>query len=128
MRQPPQATPQVLSGSTGVSDRWGSGWLDLNQPTDFEPGDIIRLKIGGTANTVVVRLLSEEQFSGDPSGIVSNPLTVPSNRVLEVKLSESRHRITQISVHGGSQPWSYALGDQNGFATLESVELLSISL
>jgi hypothetical protein len=34
---------RLLDGEIGVSNRWGSGWLDLPQPIDLAAGDRIRL-------------------------------------------------------------------------------------
>ncbi len=116
---------QILAGETGSSTRWGSGWLDLANITDFEAGDLLRLRIGGTANKVLVRLLPEGRFPDSSVGILGGPVTVPGNRIVEVVLDKERKGIIQISVHGGPNPWGkFPLGGGNGPATLEAAELV----
>src|ERR1035441_8950179 len=68
--QPPQAakmTWQRVPGTPGVDIRYGSGYLDLATVVTFAQGERLRLRIGGTAKKVVVRLLpvgrSEEHTS-----------------------------------------------------------------
>ena len=46
----------LVSGVVGSSNRWGSGWIDLDVTMDFKTGDRLRLTIGGTANKIKVRL------------------------------------------------------------------------
>ena len=117
--------PQLLAGETGSSQRWGSGWLDLAKITDFTAGDMLRLRIGGSANKVLVRLLPEGKFPDSSVGTVNGPISVPKNRIVQVVLDKKRKDIIQISVHGGPNPWGkYPLGDGNGPATLEMVELI----
>ncbi len=113
-----------LHGSLGRSSKWGVGWLDLDSPIDFEPGDKLRLIIGGSANTVLVRLLPKNHFPDRPVGIVSKSTEVPSDRIVEIDLIQSYRQIIQISVHGGEQAWHYSLGYDNGPAILESAEYI----
>jgi len=114
-----------LSGKTDASSRWGSGWLDLETPTDFEKGDVLRLSIGGKAQKVLVRLLPQGRPPDSSTGILRRAIPVPNNRVVEVTISSDRKDIIQISVHGGSNPWGkFSLGPDNGSATIESAELI----
>lgn len=114
-----------LAGEIGSSSHWGSGWLDLATVTDFAAGDVLRLRIGGTASKVLVRLLPEGKFPDSTVGIVGGAVTVPENRIVEVVLDEDRKGIIQISVHGGPNPWGgFPLGGGNGPATLEAARLV----
>ncbi len=114
-----------LFGETGASPRWGSGWIDLASSINVAAGDRLRLKIGGTAKKVVVRLLP---LGGDPNtsfGVVGGVLVVPANRVLEVPIEGARENIVQISVHGRQNPFGkFPLGANNGPASIENAVLL----
>lgn len=117
--------PILIAGEYGSSPRWGSGWLDLAMVTDFAAGDVLRLRIGGTASKILVRLLPEGKFPDSSVGIVDGPVTVPENRIVEVVLDRNWENIIQISVHGGPNPWGkFPLGGDNGPATLEAAELI----
>lgn len=116
---------QLLAGEIGSSARWGSGWLDLATVRDFVAGDVLRLRIGGTARKILVRLLPEGEFPDSSVGIIGGVVTVPENRIVEVVLDNDRKNIIQISVHGGPNPWGrFPLGGGNGPATLESATLV----
>ncbi|RLB91598.1 MAG: hypothetical protein DRH50_10840 [Deltaproteobacteria bacterium] len=116
---------QFLAGESGFSSQWGSGWIDLATPTDFAAGDHLRLKIGGTSNKIVVRLLQKGISPESSTGMLGGAITVPGNRVVEVALDTDRKGIIQISVHGGPNPWGkFPLGGNNGPATLETAELI----
>lgn len=117
--------PKLLAGETGSSPKWGSGWIDLATAMDFAAGDKLRIRIGGTAKKVLVRLLPEGSFPDSTDGIVGGAFIVPGNRVVEVVLDKDRKGIIQISVHGGPNPWGkFPLGGGNGPATIESVTLI----
>lgn len=45
---------QSLDGYYDASSIWGSGWIDLRQPTTLEPGTCFRFTIGGTASKVLI--------------------------------------------------------------------------
>ncbi len=120
----PEETCVDLIGVTGSSQQWESGWLDLATPTEFVKGSRLRLKIGGTAAKIIVRLLPKGISSGSPQGIIGGVITVPKSRIVEVSLETDHRGIIQISVHGGPNPWGvYPLGGDNGPATLTGVEL-----
>jgi hypothetical protein len=118
------AYAESLTGKVGSSSQYGSGWIDLKPVKSFKAGDKLRLKIGGTAKKIVVRLLPRGDDSNDPIGIVETDLTVPKSRVVTVTLKEDHLMTIQISVHGGPKPWTYSLGEGNGPATLEKAERL----
>jgi len=117
--------PQHLSGKTRSYPEWGSGALLLSTPTDFPKGTKLRLTIGGSAEKVMVRLLPEGDSPDSTSGIVGSPITVPKDRVVEVTLDTARNRVTQISVHGGPNPWGkFPLPGSNGPATVEAIDVI----
>jgi hypothetical protein len=114
---------EPLRGVTDSSTRYGVGWLDLESFTDFKKGDRLKIKIGGTARKVLVRFLAKGVSPDSPDGIEGGPLQVPADRVLTITLSADHHRVAQISVHGGPNPWGiFPLGEDNGRATVVSVE------
>ena len=115
-----------LLGEIGSSPRWGSGWLDLATPTDFLNGDRFRIKVGGSATKVLVRLLSEGQSPDTSTGRIGGTITVPEDRIIEITLKYDRREIIQISIHGGPNPWNILLGGGNGPATLEEAEIIRI--
>jgi hypothetical protein len=117
---------EPLSGRTGSSAQWNSGWIDLTQIRDFSRGQKLKLRVGGTARKVVIKLLSRDDSPDDAVGIDGGVRDVPKSRVLEVTLEQDHHQVRQISIHGGPNPWNrYPMGGGNGPATLESVELVS---
>lgn len=118
------ALAQPLDGYYEASPRWGSGWLDLRQPTTLESGICLRLTIGGTASRVLIRFLRIDDDPNRPVGIVGGIHNVPESREIVVRLSRSFPNIRQISVHGNPKAWHYDLGGTNGPATLESVTVV----
>lgn len=112
-----------LDGKIGSHSEWGSGWLNLATLTDFVNGDRLRLRIGGTAARILVRLLPNGISSDSQQGLIGGVITVPSNRIIEIRLETDHKGIIQISVHGGPKPWTISLGPNNGPATLEAAEL-----
>jgi len=123
----PPDTPRCRSlvGKIGSSLEWGgSGWLDLDTPTDFVKGDRFRVKIVGTAAKILIRLLPKGIPPGLPQEIIGSAITVPESRIVEVSLDTDFKGIIQISVHGGPNPWGmYPLGANNGPAALAAAEL-----
>ncbi|NQT21090.1 MAG: hypothetical protein HQ592_15385 [Planctomycetes bacterium] len=118
--------PKLLAGELGSSSRWCSGWLDLATTTDFAKSDLLRLRIGGTATKILVRLLPKGISADRPHGIIGGAITVADNRIVEVVFDTDRKGIVQISIHGGPNPWGrYPLGASNGcLVTIESAELI----
>ncbi len=116
--------PRALPGRLGVSYLDGSGWLDLNKPRDLRNGDRIRLKVGGSADQVVVRFLSQGESPDDPVGI-DGTAVVPGDRIINYTLTQDHPSTVRISVHGSHNPWGeFDLGEANGPASLLSVTLL----
>jgi hypothetical protein len=114
---------EPLKGRIGSSEKWGSGWIDLDKMTDFKPGDKLKLRIGGTAEKIVVRFLAKDEDPNDPAGIDGGIIKVPESRVVQVTLEAGHEHIVQISVHGGPSPWNlYSLGGGNGPAKIVSAE------
>jgi len=114
---------EQLQGTPGNSEYWGSGWFDLQAPINFEKGERLRIVVGGTATKVLVRFLSKGADPNGSSGIDGGPRQVPADRVLEVTIDTAYKNITQISVHGGPNPWGrFPLGQDNGPATINSID------
>lgn len=111
--QLPQATKttwQRIPGTPGVDGRYGSGYLDLATLVTFVQGERLRLRIGGTAQKVVVRLLPAGSSPSEAVGIIDT-FAVPIDRVLVLTLDTQHPQVRQISVHGGPKPWDiYDLG------------------
>ncbi len=121
---PARETIIPLLGEIGSSPRWGSGWLDLEAPTDFLKGDRVRIKVGGSASKILVRLLSKGRSPDTSVGLIGGTITIPEDRIVEVTLKYGRKEIIQVSVHGGPNPWNIPLGGGNGPATIEEGELI----
>lgn len=130
---PPQ--PQVVEGKSSRTDCWqrvqgrigssadyGSGWLDLATMGDFKQGTRLRLVVGGTAQKVIVRLLSQGESPDRPTGIVGT-FDVPSSRKVVVTPDGDFLNIVQVSVHGGPNPFGmFPLPGGNGPAFVTEVE------
>ncbi len=124
---PPPTKKEItipLLGKIGSSTPWGSGWIDLEAPTVFLKGDRIRIKVGGSASKVLVRLLPKGRSPDTSAGRIGGTITVPEGRIVEVTLTYDRKEIIQVSVHGGPKPWNISLGGGNGPATIEEEPLL----
>ena len=115
-----------LQGTTGASDEWGSGWIDLEQRMSFSAGDSLKLEIGGTAKRILVRILKEGQSPDSKVGIIADSngyvkFEVSQDRIIKLRLANDFANVKQISVHGGPSPWDISLGAQNGPAELNFV-------
>lgn len=109
----------------GASPQWSSGWCDFATPVTFKKGEHLRLAVGGSATKIVVRLLPKGGNTDAPIGVIPTPFAIPLNRFVEVVVPYDALTITQISVHGGPNPWNqYPLGAGNGTATITGVERL----
>lgn len=116
-------TTDSIPGDLTPTSQWGSGWLVLTSTTDFKKGEVIKLKMGKTADKVVVRLLPNGKSPDRPTGVVTGCIDVPDNGVVEVLLQRDHPLVEQISVHGGPNPWGkYSCGGGNGPATLVDVQ------
>lgn len=114
---------QPLQGTVGYSTQYFSGWLDLKSLINFKQGDVLKLRLGGSATKVVVRLLSKDSDANLPSGIDGGIVEVPKSKTIQILLEEDHDKVIQISVHGGPNPWNlYPLGGGNGAVTLRSAE------
>lgn len=117
------AISEHLKGRIGSSTQWDSGWMDLEVTTSFKRGEQLRIRVGGTAHTVLVRLLEEGADPNDPVGLDGGAIRVPEDRVVQLVLEQDHDDVVQISVHGGPNPWNlYPLGGDNGPATILSVQ------
>lgn len=120
-----EITITELKGEIGQSGQWKSGWLILDKHTNFYKGDSLVVIVGGTAEKIVLRLLSSGSDPNSPSGIVGRIHKVNNNGEVKVGLSRDHSNVTQVSVHGGENPWDvYPLGSGNGAAFIQSVTLI----
>ena len=119
------AHAERLGGTVGASEKFGSGWIDLQQPVDFVKGDRLRIVVGGNASRVVIRLLPKDKPRDSSEGLLGAPVEVPKTRVVEVVLREDRLQVVQISVHGGPNPWGHFPMPNNGPAALQAAERIS---
>ena len=114
-----------LEGQIGQAKRWSSDWVDLNKAMDFHNGDSLIVIVGGTADRIVLRLLSEGKDPNSPNGVVGRIHQVNANGEVHDGLSRDFHNVIQISVHGGENPWGvYPLGTGNGAAFIQKVTLI----
>jgi hypothetical protein len=105
-----------IRGKIGQSKRWGSGWLDLSKPGQFLDESELRIKVGGSADCIVVRLLAEGMSPELDVGIIDE-LQVPADRVAELKFSDDHENVVQVSVHG-AYAWAEYCSPANGPATM----------
>ncbi|MBN1573111.1 MAG: hypothetical protein JW984_07945 [Deltaproteobacteria bacterium] len=106
----------------GESIQYGSGWCDLKPPINLAEETCLKLTIGGTATKVLVRLLKGGEDPNSAVGLIGDPITVPSNRIIIVKLKKAYLNVVQVSVHGNPSPFGIDLGINNGPARLDMVE------
>jgi hypothetical protein len=96
--------------------------LDLRPMSDLHRGTRLRLQVGGSAQKVVIRLLSQGDSPDSPSGIVGS-FDIPGDRTVTVTLDTDYRNVVQISIHGGVKPWRmFPLGGGNGPAYVTQVE------
>lgn len=118
-----QECERIGVASVGSSLRWGSGWLDLAEPTSFEPGETIRLRLDGDATEVLIRLLTRGADPNSPIGLIGDPVSLQGAREISVEITDRFEDVIQISVHGGPSPWGIHLDPENGAAKLLSAEV-----
>ena len=88
----------------------------------FKKGDKLLIKLDGTAENVVVRLLPSSGDPGTSIGIEGKTRKVPVDKAITVTLEHDHSGIKQISVHGGQSAWNIPLGANNGNASIASIE------
>ena len=114
-----------LTGIVSSSRNSASGWIDLNSPADLVKGDVLRIKIEGPAETVLVQLSQSRSSIQSVRASFSEIFHVPRSRFIAVYISENLDNINRISVYGGKNPLgTIEFGSENGWAALKSVELI----
>lgn len=116
--------PQGLPGRIETYREHNSSALMLSPAVDFRTGDILRIKVVGSAKKIIIRLLPKGEEPGRSVGVVGGPVDVPSGGLLELILPEDRNQVSQISVHGGPNPWDYNLGEGNGAVSIQSASVI----
>lgn len=56
---------------------WQSSYMDLKPPRDFKQGDRLKIKLQGTAEWVLVRLLPDGAKPDRPTGLIGEKMRVP---------------------------------------------------
>jgi hypothetical protein len=104
----------------------------LDSPRDLRKGQKLVLTLGTPsdysleklARRVLVRLLKAGESPSEKVGVIApTGIDVPKSRVIEITIPADYAAVTQISVHGGHHACDQFLGENNGPATLTSVEL-----
>ena len=115
---------QALLGSTGsaAGDLWQSTWLDLKPSITFKKGEILRIRLEGDAENVLVRLLPEKSDPTSADGIEGDVRKVPANRTLVITLMRDHPNVKQISVHAGKEAFARPLGGNNGRTRIVSID------
>jgi len=118
------ALAQTLRGATGsgTGTGWQASWIDLKPGASFKKGDILRIKVEGSAENLLVRLLPVTSQPSSSDGIEGGVRKVPANRMIDVKLERDHPNIKQISLHAGPEAWGRPLGPNNASVRLVSVE------
>jgi hypothetical protein len=121
------AIAEPVDGTTGSGSGsgWQSSWLDLTPPISFKKGEKLAIKVDGTAENVLVRLLPASGDPSSPVGIEGKSRKVPGDQVVLIVLERDHPNTKQISVHGGTSAWNTPLGANNGPVTIVSVDRMS---
>jgi hypothetical protein len=124
---PQLATAQTLSGQTGSGSGtgWQASWLDLKPPLSFKNGETLRIKLEGTAENFMLRLLPATSQPSSSDGLEGQVRKVPVSGTVDVKLERDHPTVKQISVHAGPEAWEKPLGPNNGNVKLISVERIA---
>ena len=115
---------EQLAGDTGsgAGNEWQSSWLDLRGPMTFRKGERVLIKVQGSAEKVLVRLLPKASPPESADGIEGGPRSVPASHILVVTLESDHPDVKQISVHAGKKAWNTSLGANNGTIQVVSIE------
>lgn len=70
--EPLQGSIDQASGTN-----WQSSYMDLTRPRDFKKGERLSIKLSGTAEWVLVRLLPQDGNASQPTGLVGAKMRVP---------------------------------------------------
>ena len=118
------AAAEAVLGTTGsaAGDGWQSSWLDIKPPVTFKKGEVVRIRVDGDAENVLVRLLPAASEPSSADGIEGNIRKVPASKIVEVKLERDHPSVKQISVHAGKKAWTTRLGGNNGTVMVVSVD------
>lgn len=116
------ADPIVGKIGAGSGPGWQSSWLDLKSPTAFKKGEKLSIKVDGTAENVLVRLLQAGDPPDSPTGIEGRSRKVPGDKLPIITLERDHPNVGQISVHGGTSAWSTHLGANNGNVMIVSID------
>lgn len=115
-----------FNGRIDNDRHWKSAWIDVTPPMELPSGTKVRVKVGGTAQRMILRVLRVGDDENTLIGVTGDIIDIPENREVEVTLDNTFSNVRQISVHGGSNPFgSFPMGDENGHVTLISASYCS---
>ena len=121
------ASAEQLTGKidSAAGPNWQSSWIDLPRAINFRHGEKLKIKLRGSAENIIVRLLPSGVHPTSSAGILGGIRKMPKDGILQIQLPEDRNNVVQISVHGGQKAWDISLGSKNGPVTLVDVERIN---
>jgi hypothetical protein len=114
--------PGTTGSAAGAECEWQSSWLDIKPPLTFKKGEVLRIKVDGDAENVLVRLLPSTSHPSSSDGIEGNVRKVPADKIVEVKLERDHPDVKQISVHACKKAWTTPLGGNNGTVIVVNID------
>lgn len=121
------AFAETLAGQPGSGSGagWQASWIDLKPNQSFKQGETLRVRVEGTAENFLFRLLPATSQPSSSDGIEGPIRKLPKSGSLDIKLERDHPNVKQISAHGGPEAWGKALGPNNGSVSIVSVERLA---
>ena len=115
-----------LAGTRGQSDEFHSAWLNLDPVQTFKDGDELVIRVAGSANNVLVRLLGRDMDPNHWEWLIGFDHASPTDRILRVVLDRDYTNVMQISLHGGANPWDLSppFPPNNGNPVILSVSVV----
>jgi hypothetical protein len=110
---------------SGSGPGWQASWLDLKPNQSFKQGETLRVRVEGTAENFLFRLLPATSPPSSSDGIEGPIRKVPKSGSLDIKLERDHPNVKQVSAHAGPEAWGKALGPNNGSISIVSVERLT---
>jgi hypothetical protein len=98
--------------------------MDLDPPRDFKRGERLKIKLHGTAEWVLVRLLPRDAKADRPTGLIDEKRRIPPGGEVEVTLQTDHLQVRQVSVHAGKEAWGKSLNTKNDEVQIVSIDVL----
>lgn len=121
------AFAQTLAGQpgSGSGSGWQASWLDLRPNQSFTRGETLRVRVEGTAENFLFRLLPATSQPSSSDGIEGPIRRMPQSGSLDIRLERDHPNVKQVSAHAGPEAWGRALGPNNGSIRIVSVQRLT---